>query len=165
MPDREPTPEVRADQLVYARQSEWRSAIATGIDMLRLKAVVAAEIRAAADAAAVRERELMECGHPRACLAPEDRDGKTRCLTCEVRRTAIEHRDSEWSGVYLTTRNGRWYGTMMTLNEFRDQIGALNVELESLSGQSTFSPFAVVSDAEASGGQAIECPNNGSNKR
>ncbi|HEX5057412.1 MAG TPA: hypothetical protein VFX02_13065 [Gammaproteobacteria bacterium] len=40
----------------------------------------------------------------------------------------------------------------------------MKVELESLSGQSSFSPFVGRNDAAASGGQAIEWPNNGSNQ-
>lgn len=40
----------------------------------------------------------------------------------------------------------------------------LQVELESLANQSSFSPFVVGSDAAASGGQFIEWPNNGANQ-
>ena len=40
----------------------------------------------------------------------------------------------------------------------------LEVELESLSGQASFSPFAVQNDSAASGGQYIVWPNNGSNQ-
>src|SRR5690349_115383 len=44
------------------------------------------------------------------------------------------------------------------------QSNAMVVELESLSGQGLFSPFVVVNDAAASGGKAIEWPNNGANQ-
>lgn len=40
----------------------------------------------------------------------------------------------------------------------------LQVELESLSGQGSFAPFAVGSDGAASGGQFIQWPNNGANQ-
>jgi hypothetical protein len=38
------------------------------------------------------------------------------------------------------------------------------VELENFSGQSLFSPFVAVNDSAASGGKAIEWPNNGANQ-
>src|SRR5262245_34992122 len=44
------------------------------------------------------------------------------------------------------------------------QAFALDIELESLSGQSGFAPLAVQSDAAASGGQFIVWPNNGANQ-
>ena len=40
----------------------------------------------------------------------------------------------------------------------------LQVELESLSNQSSFSPFVIGSDSAASGGRYIEWPNNGANQ-
>ena len=40
----------------------------------------------------------------------------------------------------------------------------MTVELESLSGQSLFAPFAVQNNAAASGGKYIVWPNNGSNQ-
>jgi hypothetical protein len=68
MSDREPTPEERA-------RAALLKYVGTATDLAerlepspRMLAAVAAEIRAAADAAAAREREMRECGHPMACL-------------------------------------------------------------------------------------------------
>ena len=45
-----------------------------------------------------------------------------------------------------------------------DDNKSLTVELESLAGQSTFSPFIVQNDTTASSGQYVVWPNNGSNR-
>jgi arabinoxylan arabinofuranohydrolase len=70
--------------------------------------------------------------------------------------------------LYLRFAGGS--GQLFNVDSWRFTAGTpgggngLQVELESLSSQSSFSPFVAGSDAAASGGRYIEWPNNGANQ-
>ncbi|MBB3061784.1 family 43 glycosylhydrolase [Microbulbifer rhizosphaerae] len=84
-------------------------------------------------------------------------------VTGGLQNWQIQSADVSASGLHdlFLRANGR-----VNMNWYRftgDSGGSstLNVELESLAGQSNFSPFAVQSDSAASGGQYIVWPDNG----